>query len=452
MIKSHNRRSPAHRVPPNILHLHLLGDSSGKSLSKSLSITPQKSSVPFLLLKMWYGTFLGKHKLLGITLALTFFISGCALLPANRTQQIATDEDATPTPIPTRIVARKPTYTVKLGEIIDELTFSGRIAAVDQKDLFFRTSGRVRALFFERNDVVKAGDIIAELEIDNLERELISANLDLERAEVRLETALRDLGYEQETAQANLDIAQLQLSLLRRQTSASPEDIAIQERRTDMAQISVDRLSNGVDQLLENDVARAKLEVAKLEKAITDARITAPFGGQLKSVSLLAGQAVEAYDNVAVIADVESLEISADLLSNQMDNLEEGMITSVTLVSRPGLLLEGTVRRLPFPYGGSSAGSTVEDLDKSTRITLDQSAAEAGYEEGDLVRIIVELERKNDVLWLPPQALRNFDGRRFAVVQDGDAQSRVDVTVGIQTTEKVEIEEGLEEGQIVIGQ
>ena len=71
---------------------------------------------------------------------------------------------------------------------------------------------------------------------------------------------------------------------------------------------------------------------------------------------------------------------------------------------------------------------------------------------GDLVRVQAELERKDDVLWLPPQALRIFDGRRFAVVQDGDVQRRVDVKVGIQTADRVEIEEGLEEGQTVVGQ
>jgi len=390
--------------------------------------------------------------LLSTAFCLSTFIVGCAFLPENRTQQIASDEEATPTPIPTRIVARKPTYTVKLGEIVDELTFSGRISAVDQEDLFFRSGGRVRALFFKRNDMVEAGDVIAELEIDNLERELISANLDLERAEVRLESALRELGYDQENAEAGLEIAQIQLAQLRNQIPINEEDVAIQERRVIMAEVSVNRLSHGVDPLLENNVERAQLQVVKLEKAIEDAQITAPFDGQLKSVSLLAGQAVDPYKNVVVIADVEELEISADLLSNQMDKLEEGMNTSVTLVSRPGVSLDGTVRQLPFPFGGSSAGSTVEELDKSTRISLAQSAAEAEYEEGDLVRVTVELERKDDVLWLPPQALRNFDGRRFAVIQDGDAQSRVDVGVGIQTAERIEIKEGLEEGQVVVGQ
>jgi hypothetical protein len=128
------------------------------------------------------------------------------------------------------------------------------------------------------------------------------------------------------------------------------------------------------------------------------------------------------------------------------------MPAQVVLVSRPGEILPGKVRQLPYPYGSGGRGQEVEDMDKSTRFTLETSALEAGFNLGDLVRITVELERKADVLWLPPQALRVFDGRRFAVVQDGEAQRRVDVTVGIQTQERVEIEEGLEEGQVVVGQ
>ena len=56
-----------------------------------------------------------------------------------------------------------------------------------------------------------------------------------------------------------------------------------------------------------------------------------------------------------------------------------------------------------------------------------------------------------NVIWLPPQAIRNFNGRRFAVVQDGDVQRRVDIKIGIQAEERVEIEEGLQVGQTVVG-
>ncbi|MCB0085785.1 MAG: efflux RND transporter periplasmic adaptor subunit [Caldilineaceae bacterium] len=387
-----------------------------------------------------------------VSTVVSILLTSCAFLPSTRTEQTAAGEDATPTPIPTAIVPTKPTYTVKKGEIVDELEFSGRITAVDEEDLFFRTSGRVRNLFFKRDDLVKEGDVIADLEIDDLERELISVQLELERAQVVLDKAQTALEFSQREAQANVDIAEIQLAQLQRASPPNRDDIAIQQKRVELAQMEVERLSAGVDPLLVNDVRRAELQVQKLEASIKDAQITAPFDGQLMSISLVAGQAADAYKPVAVIADISSLEVSADLISSQLEGVAEGMRAEVTLVSRPGVILEGEIRRLPFPFGSGSSGTTVEDLDKSTRVTLAESAAEAGYEEGDLVRVKVELERKDDVLWLPPQALRNFDGRMFAVIKDGEAQRRVDVTVGIQTAEKVEIEEGLEEGQVVIGQ
>jgi multidrug efflux pump subunit AcrA (membrane-fusion protein) len=54
------------------------------------------------------------------------------------------------------------------------------------------------------------------------------------------------------------------------------------------------------------------------------------------------------------------------------------------------------------------------------------------------------------VLWLPPQAVRTFEGRKFVVVQEGDGQRRVDVKIGIQSEDRVEIEEGLKEGQVAV--
>lgn len=377
--------------------------------------------------------------------------SGCAFLPSTRTEQAAADE-ATPTPIPTAIVPTKPTYAVKLGEVIDELEFSARITAVEEEDLFFRVDGHVRNIYLKRDAIVKKGDIIADLEIDNLERELTVVNLDLERAQVRLATAERNHAYDQEAAQRSLEIAQLRLNQLRTQVPLDRDALAIQERQVELAQIAVDRLSHGVDPLLKNDVARAEVQVRKLEAAIQDAQLIVPFDGELLSMTLTAGQAATAYKAVAVVADTSQLEASAELLSNQMDGLAEGMSAEIVMASRPGVTLIGEVRRLPFPYGSGPSGTKIEEQDKSTRVTIEDATLEEGFEEGDLVRVKVVKERKDGVLWLPPQALRNFDGRRFAVIQDGDTQRRVDVKVGIQTTEQVEIEEGLEEGQVVIGQ
>ncbi|MBN2389335.1 MAG: secretion protein HlyD, partial [Anaerolineae bacterium] len=68
----------------------------------------------------------------------------------------------------------------------------------------------------------------------------------------------------------------------------------------------------------------------------------------------------------------------------------------------------------------------------------------------DRVRITIELERATDALWLPPQAVRTFEGRNFVVIQEDGGQRRLDVTIGIRSDERLEILDGLSEGQTVI--
>lgn len=389
------------------------------------------------------------------TLLLSFVLSGCALLPTGSTTLenpfAAQAEEPTPTPIPTAIVPLKPTYEVKTGEILRQTSFSGRVSPVEVHELFFRSGGRVRQIYVTRNEMVQAGDIIADLEIDDLERQVTAAELNLERAQSRLDEAQADLEFDQRSAQIAVEIAQLRLTELRR---SNPEDLialSIQQKQVELTEIAVERLARGVDPLLQNDVDRAQLEMDRLSTAIEDARIRAPIDGQILTLSLTVGRPAEAFAPVVVVADPSALEISSELTSTQMEGLAEGMPVAIKMVGRPGQTLDGEIRRLPYPFG-SGGGVSVDDLDKSTRITVQQSAEEIGYGLGDLMQVEVELERKADILWLPPSAIRTFDGRRFVVVQDGDVQRRVDVKTGIQTPDQVEIVEGLELGQVVVGQ
>ena len=381
-------------------------------------------------------------------------LSSCSLMPETQPLNRSSNEAPTPTPIPTSIVPMQPRYEVKRGEVVDELTFQGRVSPVVEEELFFRADGVVRSVFARRDDMMEEGALIAEYEIARLERELASAMLDLERNQSRLELAERNLEYDLEVAGTNLDIAQLQLDELLSQAIPDNTKVAIQEERIEQAEIALKRLQDGVDPLLINDVKRAQLDVDKLEAEIGEATISAPFDGQLLSISLTPGQAVNGYKTVATIADIDELQVSANLLSAQMEGLEEGMDVAISPVRRPGVVLEGFISTLPYPYGsgGNPSVTTVEDRDDMTHITVSTPVEEAGLELGDLVRVDVVRERKDDVLWLPPQALRNFDGRRFAVLEEDGAQRRVDVTVGIETQERVELEEGLEEGQTVVGQ
>jgi RND family efflux transporter MFP subunit len=223
------------------------------------------------------------------------------------------------------------------------------------------------------------------------------------------------------------------------------------QKQVELAQLSLDELNRGVDPLLQNDVDRAALNVERVKTAITDAQIIAPFDGKVLSMGLSEGRAVDAFNPVVTVADPTQLEVTADLQSTDLQNLAEGMPTTMVLVSRPGEEFKGTVRKLPYPYGSGGTSTKSAETDKSTRVTLEGDLTNAGFEMGDLMRVTTVLESRPDTLWLPPAAIRTFEGRNFVVVQEGDAQRRVDVKVGIKNEDQVEILEGLTEGQVVVG-
>ncbi len=417
-------------------------------------------------------------------------------------------QEATPTPIPTPIVPTKPTYTVQRGEVVKKVDFTGRIAPVVEKELFFRSSGYVGAVYVKRDAVVKEGDLLAELEVTDLKNQLAQAeaalaatiasneqaiadaefnlqmaelnlaqtkasdpSADVTAATIGLERAQHYLAYTKEELQKTKDryweidrdrlirdaervvfeaeqevqLAEARLQQARQGVATHQYNIQIQELQVEQARRHLEQLKAGVQ------VEEMRLNVERLKALLQDAQILAPFDGIVLSISLVEGRAVEGYRPVIIVADPSELEVSADVPDRVLATLTEGMPAVAAPVSSPGDEIPAQIRRLPYPYGGGGRTAGVGEEDKSTRVSIDMEAAGNLFKLGDLVRVTVVLERKQDVLWLPPQAIRTFEGRRFVVVQEEGGQRRVDVKVGIQGEDRVEILEGLTEGQVVVG-
>ena len=330
---------------------------------------------------------------------LSILLSGCAA----QTQA----EEPTPTPLPTPIIPTKPTYKVTKGEIIRKTEFTARISPVVQTELYFKIGGRVAKVLGLKGDQVKQGQLLAELETG-------TSNVDVRRAEINVEMAKLD--KEMAIIQGN------------KYAPEYPIIIKMKDFNIEMAQLSLDEINAKVD----------------------TAQIKAPFDGTIMENYLTADQSVDAFKSVIVVADLSKVEASADLTSTDLSQLQEGLDVQIFAVSGPGTGLKGTLRKLPYPYGKASPTNTKEKQDTSTRISVLDDLSKANLSLGDLVRVQVILEKKDNVLLLPPQAIRKFEGRNFVVVQDGGQQRRVDVKVGIIADDKVEILDGVTEGQVIV--
>ena len=109
----------------------------------------------------------------------------------------------------------------------------------------------------------------------------------------------------------------------------------------------------------------------------------------------------------------------------------------------------GSIPRLPY-FLQTAPGTQVTDQDLTTRVSMDTPPADLGLEMGDRVDVSVLLNSRQNVLWLPPQAIRAFEGRKFVIVQEGQTQRRLDIKTGIESEDRVEVLEGLDEGQVII--
>ena len=383
------------------------------------------------------------------------FLAACSTSVDGRDRRIG--DTGEPTPIPTAVAAARPTYEVDRGEVIYEIVFPGRIAAVVEQALVFSLDGIVSQVYVQRGQRVQAGDPVADLDISTWEAELVLAQSALAIAQAQLDSSQREISLARQRAEMRRDLAQLDLDFALAQAGANPtsEQQYQNDRLTvllELAQLDVDELDTTVDPELAASVDVAALRVAELENLIAQARLIAPFDGEISALNVSVGRSVATGEPVGAVADPTQIEVTANLRDPQLQELAEELAAQIRPASNPGDALAGSIRRLPYPYG-SGGETAVADADQLVRIQFDDMAVALDlYEPGDRVNVSVVVTQRADVLWLPPAAIRDFNGRKFVVVQEGETQQRLDVTLGISGNGRVEILEGVEEGQIIVGQ
>ncbi len=354
---------------------------------------------------------------LAMMITLSAVVAGCA--PSKQSTGARTP---TPTPLPTLAIPSKPVYTVERGEIIDQVIFSGRIVPIKQQELYFKVGGRVRKVYVQEGDDVKAGTVLADLEAaDGVSRAQALRQLSVKRAQIRLDMAKVELEHFKTTGPAYSADYQKTLFMLTSQV--------------DLAQVDLDEANMGVEDIT---------------KTLTDAQIVAPFDGRILSLNLEDGKLVQEFAPLMVMGDVNTLEISADPTSDMSGRLSEKLPAAITSPDETDKIkpTTGVIRRMPYMFGGTSSDASSKD--KTIRISMDVTPQSLGYKLGDLVKITIVLRKKADALILPSTSIRNFEGRTFVVIKNGAVQERVDVKVGITDVDKVEILEGLKEGMQVI--
>lgn len=350
---------------------------------------------------------------------LTLIVAFGILLSACGTQAVASE--VTPTPYPTPI---KETFTVQRGDITIEAKLSGRVSPLALQTVYFQINGQVSEVLANVNDIVTEGQLLGEL----AEAREIKAKAQETQRVIR-------------RAQIDLEIAQLTLEEYKSQGRPETE-IKIQELQVELAQMTLDETLTNLG--IDPDAAVSE----EIDAQIAQARAFAPAAGTIIS-AVNVGRKVTPTTPAFVLGDPKQLEIVADLDASKGDTevkeMFEGMPVTVSLDAKPDVKFNGTIRQLPSPYG------TGDSDDGAIHVVLEVAPSANTYQSGDKVTVTVQLASKQGILWLPPDAIRKAGGRTFVIINSETGPKRVDIEIGLQTRDMVEIVAGLTEGQVVVG-
>jgi multidrug efflux pump subunit AcrA (membrane-fusion protein) len=226
---------------------------------------------------------------------------------------------------------------------------------------------------------------------------------------------------------------------LAKQGNTSTIDLAIYQKKVDQAQLQLDA---------DND------QLAQMQ-------IVAPFDGIVIAANGQPGDRVNAYTAVLTVANPTTLQIAVSVPQDQLPKVAVGQTANIVMDAFPGKNIAGKVTALPSVALASSnqneaspgAQAAAQQQARGTVVDTSPKVMPAwpgpGAELGQLARVTITVQKKDDVLMIPTSTVNRINNRTFVLLDDNGRQRPVDIQIGIQTDQWTEVLSGLSVGQKV---
>lgn len=294
-----------------------------------------------------------------------------------------------------------------------------------------RISGKVMRLYANIGDYVKQGQVIAELEKEDL-----MAKVERNKAELAVvEARIADV-------EARLKLAEMQYQRQKRLiaesfTSQDAVDIAAKELSVTQAGL----------RLAQRQVDSARAAVKESQANLAYATLTAPISGVIASVSTQEGETVTAGLNAPVfvtIIDLNRLQVDAFVDEVDIGKVQAGQKAAFTVDSFPAREFEGKVVAI---YPKAVIQENVVNYDT----VIDITSPYDGLLKPDMTAsVTILLEARPGVLAVPAEAVKREKGKTLVyVLRNGQTEPR-EVKTGWKDGPWIEVAGGLKEGETVL--
>jgi len=354
--------------------------------------------------------------------------------------------------------------TIEQGTMVRSVVATGKVEPVTKVELKSKANGIIEKLLVEVDQVVQPGQVLAELDKENLTARLREARANLQAAEAAREAAVAQLRKNEIEAESP-DVAFAKRSYERAQQLFDQKLVA--QSGLDEAKSALEQAENrqraATGQLViararvteaTANVAQAHAAVERAEEELANATIKAPIRATVLTRDVEIGSPVSSILNlganatlVMTLGDIEKVFVRGKVDEADIGHVRLGQLARITTETFRDRVFTGRVTEIA-PIGAEKDNVTTF----AVKVSIDNPGSELKANMTANAEIVLE-ERPN--VLIVPEAAITYDATRSASVEVLDARERsgrrrVPIKVGISNGTRTQALEGVNQGDRVI--
>ena len=353
---------------------------------------------------------------------------------------------------------------VEPGDIAKSVVATGKVQPITKVEVKSKASGIVTRLDTDINEHVKQGQVLAQLDQQEILAQVAAQKAQLNAAESNARAAAAAIQYDKVSAEApdlpmykntyERNVAMSKQGVVSQQSLDDAQQkylAAVNTRDKAVSQISVD---NSKLRQAQAQVAQNEASLKQLEEQLSYTTITSPMDGTILSRDVEIGDAVSSIlvlgstaTLVMTIGDTTQVYVQGKVDESDIGKVYLGQPARIKVESFKDKTFLGKVTKIA-PLGVEKDNVTTFEV----RVSIDNPGGELKANMTANAEILLE-EHKN-VLTVPEQAVL-YDKDRNASVEVPDPKAKngrrkVDIKAGISNGTRTEVIAGLKPGDTVI--
>jgi len=356
-----------------------------------------------------------------------------------------------------------------------KLAFTADILPAKQTAIFSKVSGYIRRIHADRGDFVKAGQVLAEIDDQELQASLEQARATLSSGHAGLEMARSTLVGQRanlENQRANLSKARAVAANDARQAErmktlfdrglvsatdfenarttaeSSRANVQAADAQLNLAEAQIVTIESQV-RLSEAQIETYRAALNLADTNLANTRLLAPFSGYVSLRNLDPGAAVSAQSSgtntasvgILTIQDVETVKVQIEVPERDIARIRVGSPVRLAVDPYQGETFTGSVARV------------VHNLDPRSRtmgVEVEIPNPGGRLKPGMYARVEVLVETRRGALTIPAEAVRLGEAKPSVMVVKEGTVAAVIVELGAADARGVEVVTGLTDKDQVI--